>query len=50
MSVRYIHKFFLPNICKHNQQKKYFYFKDEINGSVTLDRAAEMWLNYKRAR
>lgn len=48
MSVRYSHKIFPPNIYKHNQQKKYFFGKAKINGSVTLAWVAETWLTYKR--
>ena len=48
MSVRYSQKIFLPNTYKLNHQKKCFFGKDKINGSVILAWAAETWLNYKR--
>lgn len=47
LTVSYDSRVFLSNICKHNQQKKYFFGEDKINGSISLDWAAENWLNYK---
>lgn len=39
---------FSSNIYKHNRRRKTFFGKAKLNGSVTLARAAETWLNYKK--